>query len=401
MERRLKAIIKALSVSISFFNPTFQALFWYSMKGFNQVQPQIDPSIETTKVHLDGVIKWLLNQQKLQPDHGIAARVGFSFGSVKIENSYPEVTGYIITTLCDYYELFKDEKILKAIRAAADFELKTQLDNGAFPGGVVGHLTGPSVFNSAQIVNGLVRFYEITKEEKYLDSARRATDWIASVQDEDGSWTKWNYMGMKRVYDSKVDQSLLEVDRALKTNKYEKVVQNNFNFIATQQLANGWFNNCDNSKLGNAAPLTHTIGYTIEGLVSCYIMNHDQNVLKMARLAADVLMNKFEKNPKMFSGRFDKNWQDASYSSCMTGNAQISMCWIKLYRETGEKRYLEAAFKLIDCLKNAQIKSKIKNIDGAIPSSYPFWGEYNAFTINSWGVKYFGDALILEYKVKK
>ncbi|MEI6040044.1 MAG: beta-L-arabinofuranosidase domain-containing protein [Candidatus Berkelbacteria bacterium] len=400
MEKRAKAFIKAISTVLSFFNPTFQVLFWYSLKNLDKIEPKIDDSVKTTKKHLDKAIDWLLYQQTLQPDSGIACWVGFKFGFTHIDKSYPEVTGYIVTTLCDYYEMFKDEKILKAAIKAADFELPLQNEDGSFPGSVVGRLTGPSVFNSAQIINGLVRIFEVTGDQKYLDSARRATDWIASIQDEDGSWTKLNYMGMKRVYDSKVDQSLLDVDRVSKTNKYKKVVEKNYAFIATQQQANGWFANCDNSKDKNEIPLTHTIGYTIEGLVSCYLMDQNKQALEIAQKTADVLLEKFEKNPKMFSGRFNKDWQDSSKSSCMTGNAQISMCWIKLYRITGEKRYLAAALKMIEFLKNAQIESNIKTIDGAIPSSYPFWGEYNAFTLNSWGVKYFADALILEYQEK-
>jgi hypothetical protein len=400
MEKRIKAVLKSVSIFFSFFNPTFQALFWYSMKKLNTAKPEIEESSLTTKKHLDKAITWLLNQQKIQPDHGVASRVGFSFGFTKIESSYPEVTGYIITTLCDYYELFKDEKILKAAKQAADFELGLQFPDGSFPGSVVGRSTGSSVFNSAQIINGLARIYEITKDKKYLNSANRATEWIASVQDEDGSWTTHNYMGMKRVYDSKVDQSLLDVDRILKTNKYQKVTKRNFDFIFSQQKDNGWYANCDNSKDKNDIPLTHTIGYTIEGLVSCYLMNGQKSVLDSAKKVADVLKEKFEKNPVMFSGRFNKNWRDSSSSSCMTGNAQISMCWIKLFHITKDKSYLDAAYGMINLLKNAQITSFIKNIDGAVPSSYPFWGEYNAFTINSWGVKYFADALILEYKEK-
>ncbi len=401
MERKAKEILRAINVALCFPNPVFQALFWYSMKGLDKVAPDLSDkanSKEEIKKHLDQAIGWFLNQQKQQKDHGIASRVSFSLGKTKIETSYPEVTGYIITTFCDYYELFKTEKVLKTAKEMADFELGQQYENGAFPGGTVGHSSGPSVFNSAQIINGLVRIYEVTHDKKYLEAANRATEWIASVQDEDGSWTKANYMGMKRVYDSKVDQSLLDVDRVLKTDKYRKVTKHNFDFIASQQQANGWFANCDNSKDKNETPLTHTIGYTIEGLISCYLMNNEKQVLEICQKAADVLLAKFEQEPHLLPGRFDKNWDIASKSSCMTGNAQIAMCWIKLYHVTRNEQYLTAAKGMINCLMNTQIVSKFANINGAVPSSYPFWGEYNAYTINSWGVKYFCDAMMLEYK---
>ena len=72
-----------------------------------------------------------------------------------------------------------------------------------------------------------------------------------------------------------------------------------------------------------------------------------------------------------------------------------------VFEITHDYRYLNGALKTNDFLKSIQLKSKDERVKGALPASYPIWGDYSSYTINSWGVKYYMDALIQEYKIKK
>ena len=81
--------------------------------------------------------------------------------------------------------------------------------------------------------------------------------------------------------------------------------------------------------------------------------------------------------------------------------AQISICWLEIFNRTKDFRFLNGALKANDILKDLQIKSIDPIVDGALPSSSPSWGDYGTFGINTWGPKYFIDALILEYKIKE
>ena len=163
---------------------------------------------------------------------------------------------------------------------------------------------------------------------------------------------------------------------------------------------NGWFLNADNSYQKNDLPLTHTIGYTVQGLIECSQLIADKRLLLAAQKSLDALLHQFERRKTLLAARFNSLWRPAAKSSCLVGDAQISIAWLMLYEIFGDPRYLNAALKMLDLLKSIQIKSSIKHLDGALMSSFPFWGEYHPYTINSWGTKYFADALMLEIKTK-
>jgi hypothetical protein len=101
------------------------------------------------------------------------------------------------------------------------------------------------------------------------------------------------------------------------------------------------------------------------------------------------------------AGRYDSDWNPTLKSTCVTGDAQISLCWMDVYRITNNTRFLNAALKMNDFLKAIQLFLPGTFIHGALPQSYPFWGDYGPYKINSWGIKYYIDALIDEYAIKK
>ena len=144
---------------------------------------------------LRSVVDWIFHAQR--PDGGIAAYYSFLTG---YSESYPEVTGYIIPTLYDFGRLTGDLVARHAIYLATDWLLSLQMTSGAFPGGLHASDSGPhnngqpSVFNTGQILQGLVRAHTEmqakTRNVKILKSAVAAGDWLAAIQQADGSWTR-------------------------------------------------------------------------------------------------------------------------------------------------------------------------------------------------------------------
>lgn len=395
----LKRLYEHTNALTCIANPIFR--YMINRSRLSEKNITIPDSLEFTKKCIDKGIQWILFHQSLQPDNGVTGMVTFSAGKLIIETSYPEVTGYIIPTLFDYASIFRSEPVFDSAVKAANFELPLQHHSGYFPGCLVGKATGPSVFNSAQIVHGLVRAYKETGDSKFIESAIKACRWICDVQEEDGSWGKFNFSGMKRTYDTKVCEALLETDNVLRSNDFLNSVNGNLDFVLRNQKNNGWFSNCDNSYERNDAPLTHTIGYTTQGLLICYSLTHREDLLQAATKTLKALLHRFEASKRMLSGRFLSSWKGAVTSSCVTGNAQIALCWMDIYRITSDSRYLNAALKMTELLKQIQYDCKYKEIDGALPCSYPIWGDYIPYSVNSWGVKYFIDSLIKEYQIKK
>jgi len=379
-------------------NPVFRYMLKHSM-GFRKHRP-VNTDAGSTVPYISKSIQWILYHQGIQPDGGVSSWIQFLNGKTKIGTSYPEVTGYIIPTLFDYAAEFDHPEAFNAAIKAADFELSLQDPTGFFPGHVIGNLTGPSVFNSAQIIHGLVRAFSETQEEKYLSSAIKASLWICGIQEKDGSWGSSNFLGMKRVYDTKTSQALLEVYKQTDYSDLLDAANRNMDFVLHNQKENGWFYNCDNSHDRNNAPLTHTIGYTTDGLLKCYLLIKREDLLDAAVLTLKALMHQFELGKGLLPGRFYSDWKPAVTSSCITGNAQISIGWMDLYEILRDYQFLNTALKMNDRLKGIQYDCRFKEIDGSLPSSYPFWGDYFTYNINSWGVKYVTDAFIQEYRIK-
>ena len=106
------------------------------------------------------------------------------------------------------------------------------------------------------------------------------------------------------------------------------------------------------------------------------------------------------KETKFLPATFNSNWQSNDFYSCLTGNAQLSIIWLKLYQISGNQKFLTNAIKLNKYLKSTQIISnQFKDINGAIKGSDPIWGKYNPFSFPNWATKFFCDALMLEMNI--
>src|SRR6266481_7767593 len=150
-------------------------------------------TISTTDA-LRSVVHWILDAQR--PDGGIAAYYSLLTG---YSESYPEVTGYIIPTLYDFGRLTGNPAARHAAFLATDWLLSLQMTSGAFPGGLHRSDSGPdrdaqpSVFNTGQILQGLVRACVETqagaRKAKILKCAVAAGDWLAAIQHADGLWS--------------------------------------------------------------------------------------------------------------------------------------------------------------------------------------------------------------------
>lgn len=139
----------------------------------------------------------------------------------------------------------------------------------------------------------------------------------------------------------------------------------------------------------------------------------DQKIIKLVEGAAEKIMLAYELRkvspkamPQYLPAIFDDHWKSRSKYSCLTGNAQMAIIWLKLYQKNGDARLLNAALKIIDQLKQKQnIDSPNEGIKGAIPGSNPIWGKYFKYYYPNWATNFFADAIMLQesimYKLEK
>ncbi len=355
-------------------------------------------SEEEREAALTKAALWLGQGKNSMNDNGI--------GSYNLLNkwtsSYVETTGYIIPSLIDYGICFNNKTILERAILAADWLIGVQKSSGGWQGECIADNRPEVVFNTGQVLRGLIAAYKNTNDQKYLDAAIKGCDWLCSIQDDEGFWKKNAFMNVPRVYDSYVDHPLLMVYQLTGKEIYkEKAIKNLYWIIEKKQLPNGWFEDCDNTIKKNHMPILHTISYTIDGLLECGILLNDKKIIDAATKSADKLFEIFNKN-KYLNGRFDSHWDGHEYI-IPTGCAQIAIVWTKLYKLTKNIQYLNAAMKMNDILifiQDRKIKEDANTI-GALPGSFPVFGKYEPFGFPNWATKYFVDSLLLEKECLK
>ena len=339
---------------------------------------------------LERALRWLTVAQDRVGTGGVGSYEFYGW-----TQGYPEVTGYIIPTIWDCRDTLGAEKLAERAVWMADWELRIQKENGGWEAGVEGQHQPPIVFNTGQVVRGLLRTYQETRDERYLDAAVRAGDWIVTHQEEDGSWTRANYMQMKRVYDSYVSAPLARLAQLTGDESYERAAIQNCEFVLRQQRENGWFATCDNSPHFNDQPITHTLGYTIDGLLETGKLLGREEFVAAGTKAADALMGCVSPSGLLL-GRFDDSWRPRVRWACLTGCAQVGIIMMKLYTDSGDERYAHTARRLTDFLIYVQQLNAVgQNRSGALPGSYPIWGTYAPLKYPCWATKYLIDLLLL------
>ena len=149
------------------------------------------------EAHMKAAMEWLSHAQKQNGDGGVSALYSLFEGWAP---SYVETTGYIIPTFFNYADILKEHPYKEKAIQMADFELRNQLPSSAFPG--YGKKNVPIVFNTGQVIFGLCRTYEETKEDKYKKAAEKAAQWLISVMDDDGCWRKNEYLNCIHIYNT-------------------------------------------------------------------------------------------------------------------------------------------------------------------------------------------------------
>jgi hypothetical protein len=347
--------------------------------------------------HIKEATDWIFRAQDASADGGVAIRFSLIRGW---EPSYPETTGYIIPTLLTWGESVIRADIIDRVIQMADWLVNMQKADGSFDGGAIGSKLGSLVFDTGQIVFGLLSTYKNTCDETYLRAADKAGLWLVKVQHENGSWEKYAFESISHSYYSRVAWALLELYKITDKEIYKIAAIRNIDWVLSNQEENGWFRAAGFTKEENTEPTTHTIAYTIRGVLECGAILGEEKYLLSAKKAADALL-KIVEPEGFFWGTYDSRWSSSSRYSCLTGNAQISIIFLRVCQLFMEKSFYHAAKKLNSYLKKKQsIDTGVMEVRGAIPGSWPIWGKYERFSFPNWATKFFIDAQLLEEKVK-
>ena len=352
---------------------------------------------------LTSLLHWILDAQR--PDGGIAAYYSLLTG---YSESYPEVTGYIVPTLYDFARSAADDRAAAAAEQATRWLLSLQMPTGAFPAGLHSSGAQPSVFNTGQILQGLVRAHAETNRPEILRASVAAGDWLVKVQQADGSWSgPGAYQDVAHTYYSMVAWALAELSECTAGPRHDQndhgnmdyglAAERNLDWVLSHFRPNGWI---DGINLRSHPNYLHFIAYVLQGVLECATLRRRSDAIQTVAKSAWVLLRKFETN-KYLPGAYEADFKDGRRFTCLTGNAQMACVWLRLFEVTDDLRYLNAALKMNEMLKQLIPARGLRGMVGGVSGSYPIWGRYQPLRYISWGCKFFADALLLEQRLTR
>ncbi len=341
--------------------------------------------------------KWLIRAQ----EQGTTNGCGTYYFNTGWTSDYPETTGYIIPSLLRYARYEKAQwsnEAEKAALQAGEWLLAIQRDDGGWPGGYVEQNRPSVVFNSGQILRGMLALYEHNKDPRWKEAALRCIEWIWAQLDEHGRFSQNDYMGAIRVYGTYVVAPILDWLPHFPENRdsWNVLATRHLSWVCTQQNEVGWFANCDNTQHKNDKPIIHTIAYTIDGMWNAGLALNNEDFKASALLPARVLATDFLTRG-ILNGRYTANWSGVE-AFIPTGGAQLAIVWHSIYVHTREAIWKEAYEKMntLLCVIARRGARQSKDSLGALQGSFPIWGRYEPFGLPNWATKYFLDTLLNE-----
>ena len=361
----------------------------------------VRPIYGETRIRARAAAEWLMRAQDATPDDGAA------FGYFPCDDppgwgdSYPETTGYIIPSLLRFAEMEQKEEYRERALRMARWEAAIQMPSGAVQGGQVcpAEQQTPSTFNTGMVLDGWCAAFRNSGEALFLDAGRRAAEFLVRDLTPEGYFrTNGAFVAQTgiKTYSALCAWSLYRFGEEAECPQYRNAAVRVIEAALRQQRPNGWFSN--NCLTRPNEPLTHTISYTIQGVLEVGILHGRKDFIDAALRGVNPLLALIKENG-FLHGRYYSNWQPACFSSCLTGSAQLAVVCYRLYEHTGLNDFRLAADRLVNFLKGLQlIASPLSMINGALAGSFPIFGSYMTGGYPNWATKYFLDALMLQEK---
>jgi hypothetical protein len=178
--------------------------------------------------------------------------------------------------------------------------------------------------------------------------------------------------------------------------RHAAAADRNIDWVLAHVQPSGWI---DGINLRGHPAYLHFIAYAIQGTLECGILRRRDDAIQAAAKPAWVLLRKFETHKRLL-GTYERDFRGGQKFSCLTGNAQMSCVWLRLFEVTGDLRYLNAALKMNEMLKQL-LPVQGRGVVGGVAGSCPIWCAYQPMRFISWGCKFLADALMLEQRLTR
>ncbi len=358
-------------------------------------QVSINPSADladsyasTRRAFVDRALLWLARSER--KTGGSAAFAAPLLGWSK---AYPETTGYICSTLVEAVNRLQTTAPMELAQRFGHWLVSIQEPDGCWRGGKYPYATnaGPSVFNTGQILFGLVALARVDAAGPWNAAAAKAATWLANGVSADGEWAGGHYRGHQPAYYTHVAWPMLEywavTDEERVRTAAERVLARTAKALQPNGAIEGW------SFTPNEPAFTHTIAYTLQGFLESARLTGASEWRDVALPGLERLRRAAELAHGRLPGAFSADWQANKTYECVTGSAQISSCFLLAFNADSDIRWVNAAAKLVDRVINAQADIWSLAPSGGIPGSSPLHGDYMRFRYPNWAAKFGIDAV--------
>lgn len=341
------------------------------------------------EAQLGAALGWLCRAQDATADGGVSAGYHLKDGWLA---GYPETTAYIACTFFELAERRGRADLLERAGRMIDWLLEQQLARGGFPGQFGDRSTGPIVFNTGQVLFGLLRAIEQDPTRRDVaGAAARAADWLCGLLDADGCWRRHTHEGAAHSYNARTAWALLRYARVSGERDAHEIALRNLDWTLDQQGPDAWF---DDAGFRPDQPASlHTIAYTIRGVLESGLLLESARLIDAAASAAGVLRERMLCDGAL-AGAYDRGWHPAARFTCLTGNAQMAIIWARLHEHRRDPLDADACRRAVCSVARTQHLDGSLNTRGAIGGSHPLWGDYSRFEYPNWAAKFFVDAIL-------
>ena len=234
-------------------------------------------------VHLQAAEDWLKRAHDQNDDDGVSYGYSVRGGW---RPSYRETSGYIATTFFELARQRDDADYRERALRICRWLLSVQNSDGSFSNPRYGN--DGIVFDTGQVLFGLVRAAEETGEADFLQGAQRAAQWLVTIADQNGCWTRNEHLGVPHVYNTRTAWALLRLNQIDPSDDWVRVARANLDWALSEQHASGFFRECSFER--GVDPFTHTIAYATRGLLESGLLLDDMRYLDAAKRCADAAM---------------------------------------------------------------------------------------------------------------
>jgi hypothetical protein len=344
-----------------------------------------------------------MRAQDATDDDGVAYGYSLYEGWVV---SYPETTGYILQSFLQYHDVFGDPMVLDRARRMARWEVAIQMADGATPGRYGTPTPVPVAFNTGQVLLGWAEYLRRDDDPRVRAAALKAGRWLVDCMRGrpyfvDGVSPDAEHGDLS--YNSMVSWGLAELADVLNDAHLANAALRSAHHYAELVDGNGWPFRSGFSDRDSVFPLTHTLGYTVQGLLETGRVLHDKHLVEVAKRVVAAAARAIDPASGFLPGRVRHGWSGGTRWACLTGSAQFACSYLRLVTMgEGEASYVSLASGLVDSVVKTQVgaRSPRSEIAYGVRGSHPFdFHGYQSATLPNWAAKFLVDALLLLHHV--